>query len=261
MDRKHRRRQRLVALGATILATALMPVAVADARLGDRTLRLGMHGSDVSELQGNLDAAGYTIVATGRFAASTRTRVRQFQTDHGLRIDGSVDRADARAIRAAAAAPPASGGSSADNPSQPGAPPTVPGAKARLLASGLAAAPASAPYEVKAIIAQGNKIARLPYKWGGGHASWNDTGYDCSGSLTFALRTTFRRGAFPTFGYSNWKEAGVGRWITTYANSGHVYMVVAGLRFDSSGVRQTGSRWQTQMRDGSGFVARHPAGF
>ena len=119
----------------------------------------------------------------------------------------------------------------------------MPGTKAKVLADGTAAAPESAPAEVKKIIASGNEIAKLPYKSEGGHSTWRDTGYDCTGSTTYALRTTFRAGRFPTFGYSNWQLPGPGKWVTTYASSYHVYMIVAGLRFDTSGLRVAGSRW------------------
>src|SRR5437588_229786 len=109
--------------------------------------------------------------------------------------------------------------------------------------------------------AAGYQLARLPYKWGGGHGSWTDTGYDCSGSTTYAMRTTFRRGPAPTFGYDNWGLPGPGQWITVYASSYHVFMIVAGLRFDTSGLHENGSRWTSSARSMSGFRARHPAGF
>jgi len=251
------------ALLALVLVALVSLPAAAQARYGQRTLRAGMHGKDVSQLQGYLDAAGYTTITNGRFDRRTAASVRAFKADNGLRATGIVDRRTARSIKHVATAPPLTGGVSyqQQTASTPKDVPTVAGTRARVLASGLAAAPRNAPFEVKAIIAEGNKIAHLPYKWGGGHGSWTDTGYDCSGSLTFALRTTFRRGPVPTFGYSNWQLPGKGAWVTTYASSYHVYMVVAGIRFDTSGLRQSGSRWQTEMRSGDGFVARHPAGF
>jgi peptidoglycan hydrolase-like protein with peptidoglycan-binding domain len=247
----------ILALGCGLLAPA-----AAHAGLGDRVLKLGKRGADVRALQGYLDAAGYRVAQTGRYDRATRARVLGFETDYGLGVNGVVSPREARTIKSSATAPPGYGGTEfARRPPRPAGARTVAGARARLLPDGTAAAPAGAPPEVKAIVAAGNEIARLPYKWGGGHAVWRDTGYDCSGSVTYALRTTFRRGRLPTFGYSNWGQAGEGRWITIYANSGHVFMVVAGLRFDTSGLRQTGSRWQTQTRDVSSFVARHPPGF
>ncbi|HVE67420.1 MAG TPA: peptidoglycan-binding domain-containing protein [Solirubrobacteraceae bacterium] len=248
------------------LALALLPAA-AQAGLGDRVLRLGARGADVRALQGYLDAAGYTLTQTGRYDRPTRGRVQSFQNDFGLRATGVVTRRVARMIRTTATARPGYGGTMFDpNPPRASGPaPTnlkvVPGNVAKVLSDGTAAAPANAPDEVKRVIASANEIAKLPYKWGGGHGSWRDTGYDCTGSVTYAFRTTFRRGAAPTFGYSNWGLAGPGKWVTVYANSGHVYAVIAGLRYDSSGLRVAGSRWTSQARSSASFVARHPAGY
>jgi cell wall-associated NlpC family hydrolase len=139
------------------------------------------------------------------------------------------------------------------------APPAAPTVVATLLADGTAAAPADAPAAVMAAIAAGNRIASLPYRWGGGHASWEDSGYDCSGSVGYALHggglldTTATSGDLMSYG-----EPGPGTWITIYANPDHVFMVVAGLRFDTSGARP--SRWQTAPRPGDGYAVRHPSG-
>jgi cell wall-associated NlpC family hydrolase len=250
---------------ALALAACLVLPAAADAAFGTRVLKLGKRGSDVRALQGYLDAAGYTLAQSGSYDRPTRKRVRWFEADHALPVNGVVSRTDAALIKRAANARPSSGGAEFGSRPPTGPAPAgltiVPGSRAKLLQSGLAAAPADAPDEVKKVIASANEIARLPYKWGGGHGAWTDTGYDCSGSTTYAFRTTFRRGRFPTFGYSRWGLPGPGRWITTYANSGHVFLVVAGLRFDTSGLRIAGSRWTNQMRDTSSFVARHPPGF
>src|SRR6185436_4352946 len=119
---------------------------------------------------------------------------------------------------------------------------------------------AGVPAEVAAVIAAGNRIASLPYRWGGGHASWEDTGYDCSGSVGYALHGGGLLDASATSGdLMAYGEPGPGAWITIYANRDHVFMVVAGLRFDTSGADP--SRWQTDMRSGACFTVRHPAGF
>ena len=252
-------------LGAA-LACALAPGA-AQAGLGDRVLRLGDRGADVRALQGYLDAAGYTLTQTGRYDRPTRGKVQAFQNDYGLPATGVVTRRVAKMIRITATAPPGYGGTAFDpNPPRASGPvpadlKIVPGNRAKVLPDGTAAAPANAPDEIKRVIASANEIAKLPYKWGGGHAKWRDSGYDCTGSVTYAFRTTFRRGRFPTFGYSNWGLPGPGRWVTVYANSGHVYAVIAGLRYDSSGLRIAGSRWTSQQRSSASFVARHPPGF
>jgi hypothetical protein len=133
--------------------------------------------------------------------------------------------------------------------------------KATALPNGIALPPLEAPEEVKQIIEAGNIIARSPYKWGGGHGKWLDTGYDCSGSVSFALATAgLLEGPLASGPLMNWGEAGRGRWVTIYTHPGHVFMEVAGILFDTSAAKATGSRWANTMRSTSGFVARHPAG-
>ena len=133
--------------------------------------------------------------------------------------------------------------------------------KATALPNGIALPPLEAPEEVKQIIEAGNIIARSPYKWGGGHGKWLDDGYDCSGSVSFALASAGLLGGPLASGpLMSWGKPGKGKWVTIYSHSGHVFMVVAGIRFDTSGASATGSRWQNAMRSTSGFVARHPEG-
>lgn len=135
------------------------------------------------------------------------------------------------------------------------------GRRAALTPDGLAVAPLDAPEPVKAIIAAGNQIARLPYRYGGGHQTWVDTAYDCSASIsyTFAAAGLLDR-QLVSGELARWGAPGPGRWVTIYAHGGHVYMYVAGLRFDTSGLRATGSRWQATPRDPTGFTVRHPVG-
>ncbi len=126
---------------------------------------------------------------------------------------------------------------------------------------GLAVAPAGAPAQVIALIAAGNAIAPLPYKYGGGHKSFEDSAYDCSGSVSFALHGAgLLDETLDSTGLARWGEAGPGAWITIYANKTHTYMIVAGLRFDTSGQKKAGTRWQAAPRSSRGFKARHPAG-
>jgi cell wall-associated NlpC family hydrolase len=135
-----------------------------------------------------------------------------------------------------------------------------PPAAATLLADGTASPPAGAPAEVAAVIAAGNRIASLPYRWGGGHARWEDVGYDCSGSVGYALHGGGLLAASATSGdLMSFGDSGPGTWITIYANRDHVYMVVAGLRFDTSGARP--SRWQAAPRSDAGYAVRHPTNF
>ncbi|HEY7619090.1 MAG TPA: hypothetical protein VH834_04920 [Solirubrobacteraceae bacterium] len=131
----------------------------------------------------------------------------------------------------------------------------------RVLADGRAVAPRDAPQIVRDVINAGNVIAKTPYLWGGGHGGWSSVGYDCSGSVSFALAGAGLLDSPLTSGLlAKWGAAGAGRWITIYANGGHVFMVVAGLRFDTGGLRGSGTRWQPTARSTAGFVARHPEG-
>jgi hypothetical protein len=126
---------------------------------------------------------------------------------------------------------------------------------------GLAVAPAGAPAQVIALIAAGNAIASLPYKYGGGHQSFDDRAYDCSGSVSFALHGAgLLDETLDSSGLARWGETGPGAWITIYANKTHTYLTVAGLRFDTSGQKKAGTRWQAPPRSSRGFKVRHPAG-
>jgi hypothetical protein len=128
--------------------------------------------------------------------------------------------------------------------------------------SGIALPPITAPEQVNQIIQAGNQIARTPYLWGGGHGRWLDHGYDCSGSVSYALAAGgLLSGPLTSGSLARWGRPGRGKWVTIYANAGHVFMVVAGVRFDTSGEDgRTPSRWQTDGRSFAGFAVRHPPG-
>jgi cell wall-associated NlpC family hydrolase len=133
--------------------------------------------------------------------------------------------------------------------------------RALALPNGVAVPPLEAPEAVKQIIEAGNAIARTPYLWGGGHGRWLDKGYDCSGSVSFVLAAAGLLGGPLDSGHlMSWGARGKGRWVTIYANSGHVFLEVAGIRFDTGAQRVTGSRWASYGRPTAGFVARHPPG-
>lgn len=141
--------------------------------------------------------------------------------------------------------------------------PTVPGALATLVGT-RAVAPASAPTAVKRLIAAANHIRTTPYIWGGGHQSWVDKGYDCSGAVSYALHgAKLLESPLVSGSFMTWGEAGPGKWITIYANKEHVYMVVAGLRWDTGGdlPGETGPRWHAEPPYPKGFVVRHPVGY
>ena len=133
--------------------------------------------------------------------------------------------------------------------------------KAVAIGNGVALPPLEAPDEIKEMIEAGNGIARTPYIWGGGHGKWLDKGYDCSGSVSFALASAGLLNSSLTSGQlASWGEPGKGKWVTIWANNGHVFLEVAGIRFDTGAQRVTGSRWANDGRSTAGFVARHPAG-
>jgi hypothetical protein len=136
-----------------------------------------------------------------------------------------------------------------------------PGDRAAVTPDGLAVAPLGAPPIVRTVISAGNQIARLPYRYGGGHATFSDTAYDCSASISFAFAAAGLLDRPLVSGdLAQWGDPGPGRWITILANGGHVYMYVAGLRFDTGGLSVDGSRWQAEPRSGAGFAVRHPVG-
>ena len=127
---------------------------------------------------------------------------------------------------------------------------------------GMVQAPPGAPAAVAQVIVAGNAIATLPYVYGGGHASFHADGYDCSGSVSYALAAAGLVSSPMVSGaFENWGDAGPGRWITIYANAGHVWMDVAGWRFDTVALAAGGTRWSRGGGEFSGFVVRHPPGF
>ena len=140
---------------------------------------------------------------------------------------------------------------------------TIPGTKAKLLRSGKAVAPADAPEAVKRAIAAANRIRKKPYIYGGGHRSFKAKGYDCSGAVSYVLKAAgVLESPLPSGPLMKWGVPGKGAWITVYANGGHAYAVIAGLRWDTSAVgepvnRGSGPRWRATKRSPKGYVARH----
>lgn len=134
--------------------------------------------------------------------------------------------------------------------------------KARLIA-GMAVAPVNTLAPVRATIEAANQIRTKPYIWGGGHAEWLSAGYDCSGAVSYALHGGgFLETPMDSGEMMHWGLPGRGRWITVYANAGHAFAVIDGLRWDTVGdMRGTGPRWHPEMVSPAGFVARHPPGY
>jgi hypothetical protein len=142
----------------------------------------------------------------------------------------------------------------------------VPGAVAKLLPNGLAAAPADAPPPVQEAVWAANKIIGLPYVYGGGHQAFQASGYDCSGTVSYALHGgNLIDGPLDSSEFMSWGQRGKGQWITVYTNPGHAYAVIAGLRLDTSSAGDAsggrGPRWRPVLRSSHGYRARHPVGY
>jgi hypothetical protein len=151
-------------------------------------------------------------------------------------------------------------------PAAAAAPAPAPTAGAALAAPGVAVAPAGAPAAVRGAIRAGNALQALPYRYGGGHDTFADTAYDCSGAVSYALHGGRLLGApMDSTELESWGAPGPGQWITVYANADHAFVVIAGLRLDTSaaddpGGDPNGPRWRPAIRDTADFVIRHPSG-
>jgi cell wall-associated NlpC family hydrolase len=144
----------------------------------------------------------------------------------------------------------------------PAVQPVTAAPQATLGADGLAQAPAGAPPQVQEAIWAANAIIGKPYRYGGGHRRFIDSGYDCSGSVSFALRGGgLVKRPLHSSAFMSWGEAGRGQWITVYTNPGHAFVVIAGLRFDTSGPGPRGPNWRKTARSSRAYTARHPTGF
>jgi peptidoglycan hydrolase-like protein with peptidoglycan-binding domain len=230
-----------------------------------------MSGHDVRVLQQYLTFSGFPTPIVGSFGPLTLRNVKRFERRYDLRRDGVVDARFVKLIRKIVADKTGVNTTASTNASTAGSSggvgfgagsPSGPIGKAKIV-NGLAVAPAGAPAAIQGLIAAANKIAFKPYIYGGGHASWNASGYDCSGSVSYALHgggllnQTEDSSELESYG-----SPGAGKWVSIWANSGHVYMYVAGLRFDTSAQSSTGgSRWTTAGRSNVGYIERHPTGY
>jgi Putative peptidoglycan binding domain len=250
-----RRRSLLVGLVACGLALPAAAEAKPRYTFGDRALAPGSRGHDVRVLQDFLTRVGVETDVDGQYGPITARRVRTWERRAAVEpVDGRVSRRDARRLRGQVE----SGETVAEEEET-----VAPAAEAAVLGSdGRAVAPASAPEEVVAAIDAANRIVGKPYRFGGGHGRWNDTGYDCSGAMSYALHGADLLDKPLTSGdFTRYGEAGEGEWITVYAHGGHGYLVIAGLRFDT-GFNNAGKgpRWSEKMRPDDGYTVRHPAG-
>lgn len=196
--------------------------------------RTANEGSGVAALQRALG-----ITADGDFGPGTEAAVKRHQRAHGLTADGIAGPAT-RASLGLGDGPvlKRGGGGGGDRGNR-----------------------SWADAKVAQMIAAGNRIQSTPYIYGGGHGSFEDSGYDCSGSVSYVLHGAgMLDSPLASGGLMSYGEAGPGKRVTIYANAGHAYMVVDGRRFDTSGASAAGTRWQPNDRSSAGYVARHPAG-
>ena len=235
--------------GASLLASP----PDADARFlrfGDRALEEGDRGRDVRVLQRWLTRVGVQTKVDGQFGRRTRRSVRRYERRLDMKVDGRVSRVQARGLRTRAIA-------ATVGPAAVAAPET-----AVLAADGrTAVAPASAPPPVQAAIAAANALTNKPYRYGGGHGAFADSAYDCSGAVSYVLHAAGLLAApLDSTGLMSFGEAGHGAWITVLAHGDHAYVVIAGLRFDTSGAGEEGPRWRSKPGSRRGYELRHPSG-
>jgi peptidoglycan hydrolase-like protein with peptidoglycan-binding domain len=279
--------------GAVLALAMLMPAAVPDTSSALPTLERGDRGPSVERLQRALG-----LHADGIFGSGTARAVRRFQRRHRLEADGVVGASTWRMLRRGAQA---GGGRAASvrllqrrlriTADGVFGPATAAAVRRFQRSRGLAAdgvvgpatwaaldvggprpvlkrarrrgtrAPAGVPAAVGRAIAAADRIAGLPYRYGGGHRSFSDSGYDCSGSVSYVLHGAGRLSSpLDSAALMRYGAPGPGRWITVYAHPGHAYLVIRGRRYDTTGRSGSGSRWQPDQRSSAGYVARHPPG-
>jgi Putative peptidoglycan binding domain len=246
-------RCRSLALG--LVASGLVLPGTAQAySFGERPLSQGDRGRDVRVLQDYLTQVGLRTDVDGQFGPRTARRVRSWERRAERRVNGRVSRGDARKLTSQVER-----GIRVFEP-QTTDPATTAGEQAVLGDDGRAIAPESAPQEVKDAIAAANRIVGKPYRYGGGHGRWNDSGYDCSGAMSYALHGAgLLRRPLTSGDFMSWGRSGAGTWITIYAKGSHGFLVIAGLRFDTGWNNAgKGPRWSDQMRPTDGYTVRHP---
>jgi peptidoglycan hydrolase-like protein with peptidoglycan-binding domain len=235
--------------------------------LGNRVLRPGMRGHDVRVLQAYLTVDGYPTTVDGDYGPGTKANVVSWQGANNVKANGVFTYGDSRMLRKDVAKEESHPKSSRGRKLQ-----TTAGPTATIDSNGDARAPASAPQAVKTMIAAANSIDTTSYCYAGGHASWNSSCYDCSGATGYVLhKAGLLSSPEPSGSMEDQWLPGKGRWVTIYAAGSHVFIVIAGLAFDTAQYGPTtpsgsGPRWLTKanvlanLSDGNNYVPRHPVG-
>jgi peptidoglycan hydrolase CwlO-like protein len=242
--------------------TTVEKLADAKQRIEDQRDAIAQRRQELADVRASLEAQEQQLASA---RASRRDTLASLDTRASDLQDG-IQKAQQRAERQAASVPPPI--SDPSDPSVAAPAPSAPapsGSTATLNSDGSATPPADAPPAVVSVIEAANQIKDAPYVWGGGHGSFESSGYDCSGAVSYALHGGgFLSSPLDSTGLGYWGESGEGNWITVYANSGHAWMVVAGLRWDTSDTGGDGPSWSTEMsswEQGQSWSVRHPAGY
>jgi peptidoglycan hydrolase-like protein with peptidoglycan-binding domain len=243
-------------MAATIKTAGTLNKPSTQRKLGARLLRNGLHGADVTILQGDLTIAGYPTAVDGDYGPATAASVVAYKQAHSMTpANGVAGPAFDKSLQSAISAFEAD----------------VPTGKAVINPDGTATAPAGAPAAVQSVIAAANSILDTSYCVGGGHGQWKSSCYDCSGSVSFALHGAgLLSSSEDSTGFETYGQAGPGKWISIYTDPSHAFLVVDGIAFDTADYggpnipSGTGPRWRSNplgnLADGGDYVVRHPPG-
>jgi peptidoglycan hydrolase-like protein with peptidoglycan-binding domain len=243
--------------------TTTQATSVATNLLGRRVLHLGMRGADVKQMQHALSAAGYPTTADGQFGPATQASVKRYQRATGLRANGILSRSEARTLQSATQTTTRTATATTSATTADGT--------ATIASNGELELPSGAPAAVQQIVAAANSIIDTNYEWGGGHGSFQSSGYDCSGAVSFALHGgDLLSSPEDSTGLETYGQPGKGAWVTVYSDPSHAFLVVDGRAFDTADYggpnipSGSGPRWRLNptgnLQDGGSYVARHPAG-
>jgi len=244
------------AMAATVKTAGTLTNPSTKKQLGWRLLRSGLHGNDVTILQGYLTIAGYPTSVDGQFGPATAASVVAFKTAHSMTpANGVAGASFDKALESAISAYESD----------------IPTATTTINPDGTATAPAGAPAAVQAAITAANQIIDTSYCVGGGHGQWNSSCYDCSGSVSYVLHGAgLLSSSEDSTGLETYGQSGPGKWITIYSDPSHAFIVIGGRAFDTADYggpnipSGTGPRWRTNplgnLADGGNYVVRHPPG-